>query len=75
MPQEICADEKIKDLGVQHSAVPRYLFFAKTHGHVEPRQVVDGPPIPNAYGHWISNGLSSLLAAIYSVAPVAKSVL
>ena len=49
--QKICADDNVKGVGVENFAVLSHLLIAQTHGHMDPPQGMDGPTIPNPYGH------------------------
>ena len=49
--QKICAYDNVKGVGVEHFAVLSHLFIAQTDCHIDPPQGMDGPTIPNPYGH------------------------
>ena len=79
MAQIICAYDNVKGTGVERFAVLSHLLLARTNGHLDPPQEMDGPTIPNPYGHGFGFpdlGLfSSLQATIESVVPVSKAAL
>ena len=49
--QKICANDNVKGVSVKHYAVLSQLLIAQTHGNIDPPQKMDGPTIPNPYGH------------------------
>ena len=49
--QKICAYDNVKGVGVKHFAVLSHLLMALTNGHIDPPKEMDGPTIPNHYGH------------------------
>ena len=53
-PQKVCADDDVKGVSFQHSAVLHHRFIAKTNRHTNIPQGMDGPPICYSYGEGLS---------------------
>ena len=80
MAQNICANDNVKGIGVQQSAVVGHPFIAQTHGHVDPRYGVDGPATPpiliaTVLVFRILACFSSVMTTGDSVAPLSKTAL
>ena len=52
--QELGANDDVKDISVEHSAVLRHRLVAKTNRHIDIHQGMDGLPIPYSDGDSLS---------------------
>ena len=53
-PQKVGANDDVKGVSVQHSAVLHHRFVAKTKRHMKTPQGMDTLPIPYSYCHSLS---------------------